>query len=113
MKLLCTLLAFMILILSVQPVCAGIAATDTCCDVAGGCDGPIEDGTTEHSKKECSNICNPFQVCPCCAFGIITPYQPAFILSAHFNMPSPQWRLFEATLPETPLAGLWQPPKIA
>jgi hypothetical protein len=112
-KYLCAILAFIVLTLSVQPVCASQNTTDVCCsenvcneDQDSGCD-------QDKQQKECSGSCNPFQICGCCAFSIVPSVQQVFLSVKQFIANNTSWAIMECPFIEEPVLGFWQPPKLA
>jgi len=114
MKWLSTLMAVLVLFLAVQPVCANIPAIDTCCSAAEADCGndlpeqPVE--STGHSQKDCDSGCNPFQLCNCCAFSVLTLHPSPFLSYIHFNIP--QWGTPPIHFYEAPVSGFWKPPRM-
>jgi len=108
-KFLCTILALMVLVLSVQPVCASLAPGNTCCS-SHLCEDEQRSGGQE---EDCSSVCNPFQVCGCCAFSVVIPGTIIFIEKPVAQYATVQWGISPVHMVEEPSIGFWQPPKIA
>ncbi|MES2704024.1 MAG: hypothetical protein V4649_15390 [Bacteroidota bacterium] len=109
MKLLCTILALIVLTLSVQPVCMATAGNDTCCttDVCTEEQGGQDDG----ADKKCVSGCNPFQLCACCAFCVVIPQAFSFTFLPDAPAPAIQWGAQVAGITEEAVPGFWQPPR--
>lgn len=113
MKLLCALLAFLVLTLTAQTPCIAANVAIDCCS-----DNQCEE-RTDHTKQEssktqenrCTKGCNPFQACGCCAFSILIPVP--FVITAPFFTPSApiNWGSKIMYLNEEPATSYWQPPK--
>lgn len=112
-KLLSFFLAFVVLLLSVQPVCAESPASGTCCSVENCDKNETPQTHNEHHDKECNAVCNPFQSCGCCAFCVIVPQQISFIPSPQFSHPALRWVAFTSSIAEATIHGLEKPPRIA
>lgn len=112
MKWLCTLLAFMVLLLSAQPVCANITRPDQCCNTGSNCEEAQDDTDNDH-KEDCSSGCNPFQLCSCCAFCVLTPAQAIFNIFSDFPIPGMVWGSLQFGVPDEPVSSFWQPPRQA
>ncbi|MFA6151600.1 MAG: hypothetical protein WC716_09790 [Chitinophagaceae bacterium] len=112
MKYLCALLALLVLTLSVQPVCASISSSETCCSEST-CNESQQSDENNPDKKECSNACNPFQVCGCCAFSVVPQIPPTFTIVTHTNFIPGNWAFFTCPFIEEPVLGFWQPPKLS
>ncbi|MET6996768.1 hypothetical protein [Chitinophaga defluvii] len=117
MKWFSSLMAILVLFLAVQPVCANMPAADTCCSVAATecckdqpAQQPVE-ANNHSSQEDCDSGCNPFQLCNCCAFSVLTLHPSPFLSYIHFNIP--QWGIPLIHFSEAPVSGFWQPPRIA
>lgn len=114
MRWLCTILAFMVLMLSVQPVCADSTSLTECCSSPVGCkddtDSPKQ-GTAESRNKDCDSHCNPFQNCSCCAFCVILQHQQSILFAQYAPLPN-CWNIPPVHFSDEPVTGVWQPPKI-
>ncbi|MGC4059267.1 MAG: hypothetical protein QM743_14290 [Chitinophagaceae bacterium] len=115
MKWICTLLALLVLTLSVQPVCAVVSQGDNCCAVYGSGDAvcDAQEDAADHRSSDCNSGCNPFQICACCALSIVAPPHPFTITSSFIGVPSPDWSPLYVRLGDAPAYGFWQPPRIA
>lgn len=109
MKYLSTLLAIIILILSVQPVCSSTNSLDNCCQESTCCD---DNGHRQEKQTECSS-CNPFQQCGCCAFSVILTPTSSLEFSKQTNFVSNYWVVFKSPFIDEPILGFWQPPKLS
>ncbi|MBX2905840.1 MAG: hypothetical protein KF744_07375 [Taibaiella sp.] len=109
MRLLCTLLAFLVLTLSVQPVCAAEAGRSCCTEESCCVD---EEAGSDHQQHSCSSGCNPFQVCACCPAGVVLP-GIIYVVAAPLLQPvAVAWGIFSPQSPVWPAYAIWQPPKI-
>ena len=111
MKLLCTILALLVLILSVQPVCVAASAEDTCC-TNNDCTEE-QDNSNDKQDNGCASGCNPFQLCGCCAFCIVIPPVISFLPVSSITTPGIQWGILSGGITEEPVSGFWQPPRSA
>jgi hypothetical protein len=108
-KLLCTILALLVLTLSVQPACASVVSetVDCCaneCTDVGGCEGDHDDA--------CKYGCNPFQVCGCCAFCVVIPAPVAFFSPAVSAISTQVYSSPVESLPQSYPRGFLKPPRI-
>lgn len=113
MKTLSIILAFVVLILSVQPVCASISSVDACCDTQRQSDCKQGQCDDSNSEQDCNSTCNPFQICACCPFSVVTPFQTSFQLFIYPTMQDVRWAVLSITCLDEPVSAFWQPPKIA
>lgn len=112
-KYLSVLLALVVLILSIQPVCAGIIRTGSCC-TENICTEENENKERDaHSGKECANGCNPFQICGCCAFSVVPMQVPVLMNTAQAVFRVASWAGLDCRYAEAPVRGLWQPPEFS
>jgi hypothetical protein len=117
MKWLCSLLALLVLILSVQPACADLSsiASNTCADSC--CTGSAAEqdmGKENDRKKECAHGCNPFQVCGCCAFSVVPPVLLiAPLPQPDFGLETQKRSSLSALVSDQLASGIWQPPRAA
>ena len=112
MKWLCTILAFMVLILSIQPVCANASQTDVCCGAGEACKNEQKNAGNEgRHKEDCSGTCNPFQLCACCAFCVVTPNPVVLKTTLTLPIPSIEWGNSSCRFFDEPLSSFWQPPR--
>ncbi len=106
-KFICSILAFVILMLSVQPVLMPVSVNDPCCITDDCC----SDGNEEHNpEKDCKSGCNPFQVCGCSAFCAIIP-KPIVIMPSTPAATVVQWGVSSFSIADEPASGFWQPPR--
>jgi hypothetical protein len=110
-KYLCTILAFLVLTLSVQPVCVAGTGNNTDCCTESSCAGNEEGDTDETGHGDCTN-CNPFQLCGCCAFSIVPAVAAALRLEEGHTFLQYSWATLCCPFIEEPVLGFWQPPKI-
>lgn len=113
MKWLCSLLALLILILSVQPACADLSSAGKAACTSTCCTGLQQDEPEKDNRQDdCTYGCNPFQVCGCCAFSVVTPhftFPPS--LSPLPEMAAAPGSRLSSILPDQLIAGIWQPPR--
>ena len=109
-KYLCVLLAFLVLTLSAQPVCASISTADSCCNEYSCSD---DDGSSESENEHgCSGVCNPFQSCNCCVFGALPSPLSIFKIKALITYIDFAWGAFRCPSVQAPILSFWQPPKL-
>ncbi|HTN18717.1 MAG TPA: hypothetical protein VL092_13590 [Chitinophagaceae bacterium] len=109
MKYLCAIMAFLVLTLSVQPVCVAsdVSGQDCCHD--RNC---AEQGSSEEQEDhECAQ-CNPFQLCSCCAFSVVPVLQLFICFSEKPDYNELIWGISIYPDIDEPVLGFWQPPKI-
>lgn len=108
-KFICTILAFLVLTLSVQPACASVVAeTIGCC--ANEC---TEDGGCKSDHDDaCKFGCNPFQVCGCCAFSVVMPASVAFSPITVSTTASQVFSSPVESLPQSYPRGFLKPPRV-
>ena len=111
MRFICTLLAFLVLTLSVQPVCAGVSQADVCCTGDAGCTERTEHDDCE--DNECKGVCNPLQSCGCCVAAVVLPGAVVVFAEPLPQPPVVAWGVFSPQQPMWPAYAIWQPPKIA
>lgn len=112
MKWIYTIMAFIILTLSVQPLCISITKEELCSEAKSDCADQVPIGKTSNdSGKQCPDSCNPFQLCDCCPFCVVA--SPTITL-ARFDLipnPGPEWGVVPSQIYEEYILGFWQPPK--
>ena len=113
MKWICSIMAFIILTLSVQPLCVASNQVDICCNERIECRGnePVSN-PTEKSEKDCAENCNPFQICGCCPFSVIATPIISLLPFNHISITNFTWGITPLQFYEEPISGFWQPPKI-
>jgi hypothetical protein len=109
-KYLCILLAFLVLALSVQPVCASVAAADTCCTESSCTDDANNDSSD--SEQDCTGTCNPFQSCNCCVFSALPAPFSLFSIKSLSVYIDVAWGSFKCPSVQAPVLSFWQPPKL-
>lgn len=114
MRLLSTLLAILVLFLSVQPVCGALkTAPDACCEAAcSEAAAPDEADGGGHEEDDCT-VCNPFQACGCCAASVSVPATVMLKQAGPVPHQSAKWIAPSTPLFEVLLSGFWQPPRSA
>ena len=110
-KWLASFLAILVLLLSVQPVCAVSterAQVDACCadDV---CEEESDGGTSD--EGDCKG-CNPFQSCSCCTMGVIVPVQSFALQAMATASLHREWSQHVPGFPAAVYGDFWQPPKL-
>ena len=118
MKLVASILAILILFLTVQPILAHQSyiaqkenlTSDNCCSG--------EEETCKHQDKsqkqddtnQCCNNghCNPFEICACCYY--ISSIKPVFYIS-NFLQIKEKVRLTKDKILSSYIQDFWQPPK--
>lgn len=114
-KLLSTILAFLVFVLSVQPVCIAAPASNTCCstnycsDEAAGDDECSGDDADDNG---CSG-CNPFQLCGCCAFCVVIPSSVSLLFIPPSTIAKVKWGCRTTGLVAVPVGDFWKPPRIS
>lgn len=112
MKLLCVILATLIMLLSVQPPCIATVRDTECAD---NCCSGEQSNDCKHdiNSKDCNKSCNPFQICGCCAFAALIPMQ----VDIAYAKPILFFRQYStgSTPGITPaeIGKCWQPPRVA
>lgn len=110
-KYLCAILAFLVLTLSVQPVCiAGNVSNPDCCHDSN-CAEQGQENTDDEGADDCTQ-CNPFQLCGCCAFSVVPPLLLTIQMSEKPVYFTDSWTIHNCPDIEEPVLGFWQPPKI-
>jgi hypothetical protein len=108
-KFLRTLLAIIVLILSVQPVCVGTNSFDSCCQESTCSDN---DNNKQEKQSDCSS-CNPFQHCGCCAFCVIYTPVSFLVFRTRINFNNNSWGILNCLSHQNPILEFWQPPKLS
>jgi hypothetical protein len=114
-KLLCTILAILIMTLSLQPGCtAAPAAVRSCCMEAerSCCTDEEQPCTDEEHEQNCARVCNPFQVCSCCAFSVVVPAPLPAPLFVSEPRQQAMWAMLCVAITDKPASGIWQPPRL-
>ncbi len=112
MKLLCTILAFLVMTLSVQPVCIAESTSDTCC-TGNNCAEENEKDDSENDPKDCTSGCNPFQICGCCAFSVVVPSPILLTAPSPVAASNHQWGIISVGINEDMALSFWQPPRLS
>ncbi len=114
-KLLCTILAILIMTLSLQPGCtaAPVAVRGCCMETEGSCCTDEEQPCTdEEHEQNCARVCNPFQVCSCCAFSVVVPAPLPVAVFVSLPRQHVTWALLFVAITDKPASGIWQPPRL-
>lgn len=111
MRVLATIMSFIVLFLSVQPAFSSMEEKqmDQCC--AGSCHTDSSKSKETPAKNSCGDNCNPFQSCSSCVGFTLVSYQIEIAECAftenqinYTNQVHPQFSQF--------IPDFWQPPKI-
>jgi len=99
MKLVCLVLAVLVLALSLTP----------CCGLGDGCDDRTEQGAGTHNKA-CAANCSPFFACGSCSgFSVYAQSTDLFISPP--TAPAPPEPHYTASLAKLSMP-IWQPPQL-
>ncbi len=109
-KWLSILMAFVVLALSVQPVCATAAQEEFCCAAATACTEPGTHGTDD--KPSCEGTCNPFQHCSCCVIAILLPLVSPLTIPVLLSSGAERHNLLPVGAARDMPDSFWQPPRL-
>lgn len=102
------LMAFVVLALSVQPVCTTASQEELCCAAATACAEPH--GADD--KPYCEGTCNPFQHCSCCVIAILLPVAPQLGIPVLASSDAGGHNLQPVRSARDMPDSFWQPPRL-
>lgn len=101
-------MALIVLLLSVQPVCAvrpHEPAAACCADDCGAAE------KEERREDADCKACNPFQSCACCVAAVVTPATATLWPAPQPDLPTAAGAERPSPLLQTPGSDFWQPPR--
>lgn len=105
-----TILALLVLFLTVQPVCGSSFASQTEVYCEEGCADEQGQPGDDELESNCK-VCNPFQQCGCCSGFTTIPQNAGFLAHTIVAYSKIQWGMAPFQLNEAPLRDFWQPPR--